>query len=53
VIRLLCSFDPGAADAAEVPDPYYGDARDFERVLDVCEAACRGVLDHLRAVLRG
>jgi protein-tyrosine phosphatase len=50
-VRMLRSFDPDAESGAEVPDPYYGDARDFELVLDVCEAACRGVLAHLRAAL--
>lgn len=31
-----------------VPDPYYGDAAGFERVLDDVEAACDGLLAHLR-----
>jgi protein-tyrosine phosphatase len=31
-----------------VPDPYYGDAAGFERVLDDVEAACEGLLAHLR-----
>ena len=30
-----------------VPDPYYGDAKDFERALDLIEDGCRGLLDHL------
>jgi protein-tyrosine phosphatase len=30
-----------------VPDPYYGGPEGFELVLDVCEAACAGLLDHL------
>ena len=45
-ISLLCSFDP-EADGEEVPDPYFG-ARGFDRVFDICEAGCRGLLDHLR-----
>jgi protein-tyrosine phosphatase len=48
-IRLLRSFDPAAPKDAEVPDPYYGGAQGFEEVYDVCDAACRGLLAHLRA----
>ena len=33
----------------DVPDPYYGGAEGFAHVLDVCEAACRGLLSHLSA----
>jgi protein-tyrosine phosphatase len=50
-IHLLREFDP-ASDGApdlDVPDPYYGGPEGFEHVLDVVEAACRGVLDALRA----
>jgi protein-tyrosine phosphatase len=46
-IRLLRSFDP-AADGDDVPDPYYGGERGFEEVLDICEAACRALLQALR-----
>jgi protein-tyrosine phosphatase len=35
------------AGIREVPDPYYGSAADFERVLDLVEAAARGLVDHL------
>ena len=35
--------------AGGVPDPYYGDARGFEAVLDMVEAVCEGVLVALRA----
>jgi protein-tyrosine phosphatase len=48
-VVLLRDFDPQSPPEAEVPDPYYGDGDGFERVLDICEAACRGLLDHLRA----
>ena len=47
-IELLRSFDPDAPADAEVPDPYYGDGDGFERVLDICEAACLGLLAHIR-----
>jgi protein-tyrosine phosphatase len=33
----------------EVPDPYYGGEAGFERVLDLVEDACDGLLDHLRS----
>ncbi len=46
---LLRSFDPSAPPDAEVPDPYYGGPRGFDEVFDICERACRGLLDHLRA----
>jgi protein-tyrosine phosphatase len=48
-VRLLRSFDPSAPPDAEVPDPYYGGPRGFEDVFDLCECACRGLLEHLRA----
>jgi len=48
-VRLLRSFDPAAPQGAEVPDPYYGGPEGFEEVFDVCEAACKGLLAHLRA----
>lgn len=51
-VLLLRSFDPAAEPDAEVPDPYYGGAAGFERVLDVCESACRGLLAHLRREYR-
>ena len=47
-IRLLRAFEPGAPDDAEVPDPYSGLGDDFERVLDICERACLGLLEHVR-----
>jgi protein-tyrosine phosphatase len=46
-IHLLRDFDPASPEGSEVPDPYYGGPEGFEIVLDVCEAACRGLLDHL------
>jgi protein-tyrosine phosphatase len=47
-ITLLRSFDPDSPEDAEVPDPYYGGGDGFERVLDICEAGCRGLLQHIR-----
>jgi len=48
-IELLRSYDPDAGPHAEVPDPYAGGGDDFERVLDICERACRGLLEVARA----
>lgn len=50
-IRLFLEFAPDA-DVAEVPDPYYGGANGFEEVLDLVEAAARGLLQHLRTESR-
>ncbi len=36
----------------EVPDPYYGNAQGFERVLDIVEDACAGLLDSIAVVKR-
>ncbi len=47
-VHLLRDFDPASPEGSEVPDPYYGGEKGFETVLDVCEAACRGLLEHLR-----
>jgi protein-tyrosine phosphatase len=47
-VHLLRSFDAAAPPGAEVPDPYYGGPRGFDEVFDICDAACRGLLEHLR-----
>jgi protein-tyrosine phosphatase len=49
-VRLLREFDPASVAAGEldVPDPYYGGPRGFERVLDIVAAACRGLVDEVR-----
>jgi protein-tyrosine phosphatase len=49
--RLLRDFDPEAEGAPDldVPDPYYGGPDGFEDVLDLVEAACRGLLEHARS----
>jgi protein-tyrosine phosphatase len=53
-VRLLREFDPATAGAPDldVPDPYYGGDQGFETVLDMVEAACRGLIDELRAADR-
>jgi protein-tyrosine phosphatase len=50
--RLLREFEPqaraGDRRSLDVPDPYYGAAGRFEEVLDIVDAACRGLLEQLR-----
>ena len=36
----------------EVPDPYYGGASSFEKVLDMVEDAGQGLLEHIQKKLR-
>jgi protein-tyrosine phosphatase len=45
-VELLMAYAPGSG-ATEVPDPYYGDATDFERVLDLADAASAGLVGQL------
>ena len=47
-VRLLRSFDPASSGDLDVPDPYYGGPDGFEDVLDLVEAACRGLLAEIR-----
>jgi protein-tyrosine phosphatase len=53
-VVLLRAFDPAAVAAGdvEVPDPYYGGASGFDDVLDMVDAACRGLLERLRTERR-
>ncbi len=34
-------------DSATIPDPYYGDDRDFDHVVELLEDACESLLDRL------
>ncbi|KAK9823202.1 hypothetical protein WJX72_001079 [[Myrmecia] bisecta] len=45
-VKLMCSFltSNKFKGALEVPDPYYGGKAGFERVLDLLEDACEGLL---------
>lgn len=38
----------GDLDSQDVPDPYYGGSSGFQKVFDLCDAACRGLLAHIR-----
>jgi len=46
--KLKLFLDFSALPGKEVPDPYYGGPEGFEQVLDMAEAASRGLLDHVR-----
>ncbi|HYH20527.1 MAG TPA: low molecular weight protein-tyrosine-phosphatase [Azospirillum sp.] len=46
-VRLFMDYAPDAP-RREVPDPYYGDGSHFDEVLDLVEAASRGLLERIR-----
>ena len=48
--RLFLHYAPDCA-RDEVPDPYYGGPEDFDEVLDLCEAASRGLLTAIASKL--
>jgi protein-tyrosine phosphatase len=52
-IRLVREFDPEAVAAGtlETSDPWYGGEEHFARCFREVEAACRGILDHVREQL--
>lgn len=47
-VTLFRNYDPASPRDADVPDPYYGQGDGFERVIDICEAACLGLLRDIR-----
>jgi protein-tyrosine phosphatase len=52
-LELLRAYDPERTGTladldADVPDPYYGGARGFDDVLDICTRSCTGLLTELR-----
>ncbi|MGD0882731.1 MAG: low molecular weight protein-tyrosine-phosphatase [Acidimicrobiales bacterium] len=49
---LMRSFEGRPGGDPDVPDPYYGDDAEFERCLDLVEAGCRGLVEHLAARLQ-
>lgn len=51
-VTMFLDYAPGCG-LREVPDPYYGDANDFRRVLNLAEQAADGLLAHLRERLHG
>ncbi|MDX1655630.1 MAG: low molecular weight protein-tyrosine-phosphatase [Candidatus Competibacteraceae bacterium] len=46
-VRLLMDYAPRLPER-EVPDPYYGNLGGFDRVLDLVEEACQGLILELR-----
>lgn len=50
LVRMM-AYAPESAGVREVPDPYYGDMRDFEHMCALLDAATRGLLDSLRPEL--
>lgn len=51
-LRLYCSFAPGTGANPEVPDPYYGGDDGFTAVLNMVEAAAKGLTGELVNRLR-
>ena len=51
-IRLLMDFSPTRRRGMSVPDPYYGAPAGFERVLDLIEEACVGLVKDLQTRLQ-
>lgn len=49
-VRFLCEFCREHSDT-EVPDPYYGGPQGFEKVLDLIEDSCAGLLKHIQKQL--
>ncbi|MCL4135869.1 UNVERIFIED_CONTAM: hypothetical protein GTU68_011778 [Idotea baltica] len=51
-VKLLSDFLGNESKTGEfpvdVPDPYYGGAAGFETVLDMIEAACPAIIEHLQ-----
>jgi protein-tyrosine phosphatase len=49
-VRLFREFDRASNGSGDldVPDPYFGGEQGFEHVLDLVDAAARGLLDELR-----
>jgi protein-tyrosine phosphatase len=48
-VQLFLEYAPHLGHT-EVPDPYYGDAGGFEKVLDLTAAASRGLITELQKV---
>lgn len=47
-IHMFLSFAHEPDGATDVPDPYYGGGAGFEHVLDLCDRACRGFIEHVK-----
>ncbi|MFO8038142.1 MAG: low molecular weight protein-tyrosine-phosphatase [Sodalinema sp.] len=49
-VRMMCDFCRHHS-IKEVPDPYYGGAEGFDRVIDLLLDACEGLLEEIRPKL--
>jgi protein-tyrosine phosphatase len=47
-LHMFMSFAPNL-QISEVPDPYYGGVKGFERVFDMVEEASRGLLNRIKS----
>jgi protein-tyrosine phosphatase len=47
-LHLLSRYAAGMQQGLDIADPYYGGGSGFERVLDLIEAACSGLVSHLK-----
>ncbi len=45
-VSLLMTYSQSFPNIDEVPDPYYGDSRDFQYALSLIEDACNGLLQN-------
>ena len=48
-VIMMADYLQSHPDYDIIPDPYYGDARDFELVIDLLEDACSHLLERLEA----
>ena len=46
-LHRFLDFTPNL-EGSDVPDPYYGDRRDFALMMDLLEAGAQGLLAHIR-----
>lgn len=51
-VLLFRCFDPVASDNLDVPDPWYGEERGFQTVLDLVERTTDALAEQLQLVLR-
>ena len=51
-VTLLLRYDDAWPQQADVPDPYYADRHEFDRVLSTVERACRALFRQLEPAVR-
>lgn len=49
-VRLYLDFAP-AQPLRNLPDPYYGDAKDFDQVFALCQTASVNLVAHIRRIV--